>query len=131
MNTRANVPALHARSLPRTFKRSTLIGQLIRCKVSLPAKSELGIIWNKLLMATDAVAIDTAAVGDSSRDVIGNLKRTTKAILRMATAEDVEDSEQNSVDDLTRLAVPSYPLSLFMYDISAVKGISFFLSGFS
>lgn len=29
------------------------------------------------------------------------MKRTTKAILRMATAEDVEDSEQNSVDDLT------------------------------
>lgn len=44
-------------------------------------------------------------VGDSSRDVLGNVRRTTKALLQAATEEEGEDSRPKELEDFIRQAL--------------------------
>lgn len=66
--------------------------------IILPAKSELCIIWSKMAAAREGV-------GDSSRDVLGNVRRTTKALLQAATEEEGEDSRPKELEDFIRQAL--------------------------
>lgn len=77
-----------------------MIGQLVlqkRTKVKFTRQKQGG---HYLKMAALSVA-----VGDSSRDVLGNVKRVAKALLQAATLDALrveEEDKARSLDDLIR-----------------------------